>query len=148
VVHLVFLTFFGTGVAHVRTKLTEILHEVGTPAHERRRLPAQGGTILVQPNAFRHPFDIFLMKAGFCAMFAFFCAAHAGVDTGLILVMRHGNAPFVKAFGDAMTNSPILAKNKTLCKLRAHRLRDDSPYRLSARTPYFLFLSCLAHQLP
>lgn len=93
VVHLVPGTFFPARVANFGADPADLLGELRSATHERRRLPADRRAIPVEPNAFGHHLDVRFLQTSACAMFAFLSAGHALLNTRLMLLVCHGKSP-------------------------------------------------------
>lgn len=88
-VHFVFAAFGGAGAA-------DGFRESGPAGHPARGQGTDIGAIAVEHDAPGHHFDILLLKAGACAMFAFLRALFAGADTFLVFGMSHNFPSFHK----------------------------------------------------
>jgi hypothetical protein len=119
VVGLVPRTLIPAGVADFGAKATEFASELRAPAHERRRSPADLGTIAVEPDAFGHHCYVGFTQTGVGTMFASLGAFDTGRDAGRILFVGHLNSP-----GDCL----IHGKGKTARDQAATAIpRDERP---------------------
>jgi hypothetical protein len=90
---LVLFALVAAVFADIAADPANIVHEFGAPAHECRRLPAQGRAVPIQTNAIRHGPEVVLFETRRGTMLAGLRATHARIDTRLQLFIRHGNTP-------------------------------------------------------
>jgi hypothetical protein len=81
------------GFADVGANLADVAGKFAAARHIARGKPTNRRAIDVQPNAFRHHFDVLLAKTSGSAVVASIGALVAGVDTGLILLVSHHSLP-------------------------------------------------------
>lgn len=90
-VHIVFFTLFGTGIADFCAGATEGSGVVATDGHQLRRGETSCRTFTVQLNTFAHHCDVLFTEAHRCAMVAFGGAFQARVDAGLKFLVTHSS---------------------------------------------------------
>ena len=91
VVVFVLGTLGPAGVAERGAQPAEVSVELGTPAHERGREPAERRAIPVQTDALRHHLHVGFAQAGGRAVFALLRAADTGFNARLMLTVCHGS---------------------------------------------------------
>jgi hypothetical protein len=91
VVVLVLRAFVAAGLAYLRAQLAQLLNEVTATRHAGCRESTDGSAVHVQRDAPRHHLDVFFPQARGCAVVTGVGARVAGVDTSLVLLVRHLN---------------------------------------------------------
>lgn len=81
--------FRAAGFADVRANLADVAGKFAAASHVTRGEPANRGAVDVEPDAFRHHFDVLLTKTGGCTVVARVCAAVTGLDARLMLLVSH-----------------------------------------------------------
>lgn len=83
----VHLTFSGASTTNVSAQAAELFCPVTAETHELRGGVANGSTFHIKLDTARHHLYVFFFKAGRSAMVANGCAAKAGINARLILVV-------------------------------------------------------------
>lgn len=91
VVVLMLRAFVAAGLAYLRAQLAQLLNEVTATRHAGCRESTDGSAVHVQRDAPRHHLDVFFPQARGCAVVTGVGARVAGVDTSLVLLVRHLN---------------------------------------------------------
>ena len=80
----------GAGRANGCAHPANFVHEPGASAHDRGGCPAEGRTVMIQPDAIDLALGVLFTQTGSRTVFALLGTLHASIDTRLMLLVSHG----------------------------------------------------------
>jgi hypothetical protein len=94
VIHLEFGAFIAAGFADFRAQPANLAGKFAAARHHAGCKTANRRTVNVERDTAGHHHRVGLLQAGGRATVAFIRAGIAGIDTGFVVVVRHGRSPW------------------------------------------------------